>query len=168
MQIDRQTRKERNGRIDHRNLRMSVLAFGGGAHLAAQMMRNELQAIADAEHRLAEAQQRRVGTRRVGVIDRAGSTRKNDAERFVAFNFCKLCRAWEDHGKDILLANAARDQLCVLGTKVKDDDRRGVHVPVYFEVAKVGDEFGCGALNSRHNWMNATSRATWKKSDAAR
>ena len=91
------------------------------------MMRNELQTIADAEHRHAKAENRGVGGGRIGVVDRAGATGEDDADGLMRFGFRRERSAGQDYGEDILLANAAGDELCVLRAKVKDDDRRGVH-----------------------------------------
>src|ERR1700742_1366953 len=95
------------------------------------MMRNELQPIADAQHRLAQSKHGGIGIRRIGVIDRTWATGEDDTERLIALNFRKLRRAGQHDGKDILLANAARDELSVLRAKIQDDDRRGVHALFY-------------------------------------
>ena len=41
-----------------------------GSDLAAQLVGHELQPVADAEHRDAPGPERRIGARRVGVVDR--------------------------------------------------------------------------------------------------
>ena len=130
-------------------------------HLAAQMMRDELQPVADAENGHAQIEHLRIGGRRVRVVHRAGAARQHDADRLVRLNFFKGGGAGQHSGKDVLFADAARDQLRVLRAKVQNDDRLGVHVTCYPELFR-------SLCLRRQNSTNAASRATWKKSDAAR
>src|ERR1700722_4328753 len=118
--MSRQSGEERDCRIDDRNFSVAVLALAGGTHLAAKMVGDELKSVTNAEHRLTQFKNRRIGIRCVGVIDRAGAARQNNAERFVALYFFELRRAGKDYGKDVLLANAAGNELSVLGAKIKD------------------------------------------------
>ena len=51
------------------------------------MMDDEMQAIADAEHGHAQFEQARVGSRRVGVVDRRRPAGENDAEGIAVPGF---------------------------------------------------------------------------------
>ena len=57
---------------DDLDLGVAVLARGCGLDLAAEVVGDELQAVADAEDGDAEREERGVGGGRVGVVDRAG------------------------------------------------------------------------------------------------
>ena len=61
------------------DLGVAVLALVGGAHLAAQLVDHELQAVADAQHRQSEMQHALVRRRRVGVVDGGRPARQDDA-----------------------------------------------------------------------------------------
>ena len=45
----------------------------------------------------------------------------------MRLNFAQRRRAGQHHGEDILLADAARNQLRILRPEVQDDDCLGVH-----------------------------------------
>src|SRR6185437_6062110 len=62
---------------------VTVLAQWRGANLAAKMMHDELEAIADAKDGCAEFEDARVGGRGVGVIDRRGAAGEDDADGLV-------------------------------------------------------------------------------------
>jgi hypothetical protein len=95
-------------------------------------MRDELQAVADAERGQAEFEDGGVGGRRVGVVDRAGSSGEDETEGLLGANLFDGCSAGKDDGEDVLLADAARDELGVLRTEVEDDDRGSVHELFYW------------------------------------
>ena len=109
------------------DLSVSVLALVGGAHFAAQLVHHELQAVADAEHRQSEMQDAVVGRRRVGVIDRRWPARQYDARRMIALDLVQRSVARQDDGEDVEFADAARDELRILGAEVEDDDRLRFH-----------------------------------------
>ena len=109
------------------DLRVAVLALVGGAHLAAQLVHHELQAVADAQHRQSKMQHALVGRRRIGVIDRRRPAGQHDARGMVALDFLERSGAGQDDGEDVLFADAARDELRVLRAEVEDDDRLRFH-----------------------------------------
>ncbi len=113
--------------VDQGDFGVAVLALVGGADLAAEVVRDELQAIADAEHGQAEREDGGVGGWRIAVIDRAGAAGEHDAEGAVGADLLERGGAGQHDGEDVLLADAAGDELCVLGAKIQDDDRLGVH-----------------------------------------
>jgi len=45
----------------------------------------------------------------------------------IAADFIQAGGAWEDDGKDVLFADAARDELRILRAKIEDDDGVGFH-----------------------------------------
>ncbi len=125
---------------------MTVLALRRRAHLAAQVMHDEVQPVANAERRHAHRQHARVGIRRVGIVHRRRPARKNQADRLVGFDFAQRRSAGQHHGKNILLADAARNQLRILRSEIEDDDGLGVHAPVWQGAGR--NVKNCKATNS--------------------
>ena len=125
------------------------------------MMSNELQSIADSEHRHAKSENCGVGSRCIGIVDRAGTAGENQAHRFLRANLFDGGSAGQHHGKDVLFADATRYELCVLGAEVEDDDRGSVHGIVYLtRMASCVVGAFPGTAYARHSWMKATSRTT--------
>ena len=110
---------------------MTVLAKRGRLHLAAQVMDDEMQAVADSEHGHAHLEYAGVGGRRIRVIDRRRAAGENDAERLVGLNFSEGRRAGEHNGEGVLLAYAPGDELGILRTKIENNDCLGVHPLVW-------------------------------------
>ena len=106
---------------------VSILALVGGANFSAQGVHHELKPVTDAEHGYAQFEHAWVRGRRVGVIHRGRAAGKNDADRGIAANFFQAGGAGEHHRKDVLFADAARDELGILRAKVEDDDGLGFH-----------------------------------------
>ena len=104
------------------NFRGAVLPMFRFFDFAAKMLRHELHAVADAQDRHAQMQHAVVSGWCVGVVDGTGATGEYDAGGRVALDFVERSRAREHDGEDILFADAARDELRVLGAKVEDDD----------------------------------------------
>src|SRR5246127_2406627 len=94
-------------------------------------MDDELESVADAENRLAKIEHGRVGGWSIGIINRPGAAGEDDAEGLIGLNFGDGYGAWQHHRKDVLFANATRDQLRVLRAKIEDNDCLGVHVSVW-------------------------------------
>src|SRR5271155_1823109 len=108
--------------IDQADLGVAVFALVGRADLAAQMMDDILQPITNSEDGKTEIENRGIGWGRIGVIDRAGTARKNDADRAVRLNLGDRGSTGKDDGEDVLLSYPPRDQLGVLRAEVEDDD----------------------------------------------
>ena len=107
---------------DHVHLRVAVLARGSRLDPPAQVMHDEVQPVADAEHGNAHRKQRGIGGGRVRVVDRAGAAGKDQPQRSQRANLLDGRGAGQDNGEDVELADAARDQLGVLRAEVQDDD----------------------------------------------
>src|SRR5215469_10715638 len=95
----------------------AVLALVGRAHLSAERVHHELQAVTDAEDRQTEIEQVPIGGWGVFVVDGPRSTRQDNADGIVALDLRELCRARQYDRKNILLADAARDELRILRAK---------------------------------------------------
>jgi len=110
---------------------VAVFAPWGRQHLAAEVMDDEMEAVADTENRGAEFEKLWIGRWGVGVINGRGAAGEDDAERLMLLNFGEGDGAGQDYGEDVELANAAGDELGVLRAKIEDDDCLGVHVLVW-------------------------------------
>ncbi len=113
--------KERRLR-DHFHLRMTVFARRSRLNPPAQVMHDEVQPVADAEHGNVHRKQRRVGGGRVRIVDRAGPAGEDQSQRLECANLLDRRGAGQHHGEDVELADAARDQLGVLRAEVQNDD----------------------------------------------
>src|SRR5262249_419424 len=82
----------------YRNLGAPVFALGAGNDLAAELVRNEMQAVADAKHRQAEAKHTLVSGRSVMIVDGRRPTAQDDARRTVTFDFIQGGCARKDSG----------------------------------------------------------------------
>src|SRR5438067_2621403 len=98
----------------HFYLGMAILARWRGLNAPAQVVHDELQAIADAEYWQLQLQQFWVGCRRVGIVHRARTARKNQALRRERAHLFERGGAGKHHRKDVEFANATRYQLGVL------------------------------------------------------
>jgi len=113
---------QQHGTVEDIHIGVAVFALYAGPHLAAELVRNELQPVANAEHRQPERQHLGVRRRGVGVIHRARPAREDDADRVIAFDLRDGSGARENGGKDVLLANATRNQLRILRAEIKNND----------------------------------------------
>ena len=110
---------------------MAIFALRRRAHFAAHVMDDEVQPVADTEHRQTHIKQPRIGLGRVRVVDRGRAARQNNSNRLVGLDLGQGSRTGQYDGEDILFANAPRYQLRILRAEIKDDDCLGVHVPVW-------------------------------------
>src|ERR1700733_8767939 len=138
--------EERQFFVDDRDFGMSILALAGGTDLASEVVRDELEAVADAKRGEAEIEDLGIGGRRVGIIDRARSPGGGDADGLLRANLLDGGGAGQDDGEDVLLADAAGDQLCVLRAEIENDDRGCVHGIFY--------------LSAREFWIDETGAWT--------
>ena len=107
---------------DDLDLGVAVLARGCGRHAAAEVMRHELQTVADAERRQACREHLRIGLRRSVVVDARRPAREDDALGLQREHALERRGARKHHRKHIQLANSASDELCVLRSEVQNDD----------------------------------------------
>ena len=95
--------------------------------MAAQQMHHQLTAVADAQHRHAPVED--LGVDRGGIlqINAVGAAGKNDALGILCLDDRQVGFIGIDFTVDIVLADAARDQLIVLAAKVQHDDSFMLH-----------------------------------------
>ncbi len=113
---------EEEGLVDDIDLGVAVLAGGRGFDLAAEVVHDELQPVADAEDGDAEREHGGIGGGSIGVIDRARAAGEDDAQRIERAELIERRGAGKHDGEDVELADAARDELGVLRTEVENDD----------------------------------------------
>ena len=122
--------EELAGRIEE-GLSLAVFARGRiarGNDLAAEVVRDELAAIADAEHGHARIKKRGIDVRRVLKIDTVRAAGEDEADGL----HCKKIREGRRVGLHLTVnaafTHAAGDQLVVLTAEVQDNDGLMVHV----------------------------------------
>ena len=107
------------------SLRLAVLpggGVGGGDNPAAQMVSQQLTAVANAQNGHAQREDGRVYLRRAGLIDAAGTAGKDDSDGIFRLNLPQGSGIGQDLAVDAALADAAGDQLIVLPAEVQNDD----------------------------------------------
>ena len=108
-----------------------VFALGSRAHLAAQVVHDEMEAVADAQNRHVKFQHARVGDGGVIVVNRRRTTRKNNSQGMQGLDFGEGRCARQYDGEYILFANTPGNELGVLRTEIEDYDCLGVHSLVW-------------------------------------
>ena len=107
--------------VVHEDLGLAVLTLGGAADVAAQQVHHELAAVADAQHRHAPAEDLGVDGGRILQIDAVGAAGEDDALGVLRLDDGQVRLIGIDLTVDIILADAARDELIVLAAKVQHD-----------------------------------------------
>ena len=118
---------EERRRIRDRDRGVAELALRRRRHFPAERMRHQLHPVADAEHRLAEIEQRRVARRRAGVRDALGPARQDDARRVPCANRFRRRARRPDLRIHRQLAQAPGDELGVLRPEIEHDDGLVAH-----------------------------------------
>ena len=95
--------------------------------MAAQQMHHQLAAVADAQHGHAPAEDLRVDRGGILQVDAVGAAGKNNALGILRLDNRQIGFIGIDVTVDIVLADAARDQLIVLAAKVQHDDSFMLH-----------------------------------------
>ena len=121
LQRPRQAVEQPSGLAD-RHIGMAELAVRRPRQRAAQDLRHELHAVADAEHRHAHLEQRVVAVRRAGLVDAHRPAREDDPGRLPAGNLGGRRAERDDLGIHVQLAEPPRDELGVLRSEVEDQD----------------------------------------------
>jgi hypothetical protein len=85
-------------------------------------MRDEVQAVADTEHRQAQRKHAVVGGRSIVIVNRRRASAQDDAGRPIALDLIQWSGTGQDNGKYFEFADAARNKLGVLRTEVENDD----------------------------------------------
>ena len=101
---------------------MAELPMTRAADLAAEHVGHQLHAIADAEHRRVEVEQRRVALGRALFGDALRSTRENDADWILGAKRLHRRVERDDFGVDRELAQTTSDELCVLRPEIQDEN----------------------------------------------
>ena len=108
-----------------RHVGRAVLAVVGGHDVAAQLAGHQLRPVADAEDGDPPGPDRRVGPRRIGVVDRVPAAGQDDRPGAASLDLLVWRVVRQELGVDVELADAARDQLGELAAEVEDDDGAG-------------------------------------------
>src|SRR5205823_6499895 len=107
---------------DSLDRRVAVLAPRGRRHLAAELVGDQLHAVADPQDGLARLEhgRRRVG--RAGLVDRGRPAREHERPRVEPGQLLRARVRPDQLAVDVALADAPRDQLAVLRAEIDDRD----------------------------------------------
>ena len=110
-------------RLARLELRLAELGRAGALDGAAEVARHELHAVADAERRDAEREDRRVELGRAVRIHRRRAAGEDERGRVPRRDLRGREPVPDELRVDARLAHAPRDQLAVLAAEVDDEDR---------------------------------------------
>ncbi len=126
---------QQRGMAARAHLGIAELAHGAIFHLAAQLRRHGLHAVANAQYRHAGFEHRLRRARRIALHHRIRPAREDDAGGAVVADEIVADIVRIDLGKYPGVTHAARDQLGHLGTEVEDKDFR-MHEKQVFRVIR--------------------------------
>src|SRR5208282_238000 len=122
LKLRRQAAKQRARRVLDGERALAVFAFAALLDLAAKKLGEQLHAVADAEHGSAELKDFFVRQGRIFGIHTGRAAGQDDSPGFQRGNFPRPRVEGQDLRIHVALANAARNDLRVLRTKIKDDN----------------------------------------------
>ena len=105
--------------------REAVFAFGGRDDTAAQLVREQLHAVADAEYRDSALEYPRLGQRCAVLVDGCGPAGEDDALQVEPVDGCAGSGGGDEFAVNVLLADASGDEPAVLRAVVDDGDAFG-------------------------------------------
>ncbi len=106
----------------HGHVRPAVLPAARAGHVSAREMGEKLHAVAEAEHRGAEAEQLGIGGGDALAVDRVGPAGEDDPFGVPLADPLHRARRRMDLAVDMGLAHPARDELGVLRAEIDDED----------------------------------------------
>ena len=115
-------------RARHVQIRAAELADLGLLDATAELVHEQLHAVADAHHRHAQLQQLAVQARRALGVHRRRPARQHDAARLALGDLLERDVVRQQLAEHAALAHPARDQLAVLPAVVEHDDLLGGRV----------------------------------------
>ena len=144
--------------------RAPVLAGPGTGHLPAQLLGDELGAVADPEDRDAGAVDGLVDAGGALHVHRLGPAAEDDPLGLASQHLGDRHVAGHDLGVDVRLADPPGDELCVLGAEVDDEDgverlRRGAQWPIptpWLRCRDLPSVFRAGATMTSAFWNSLT------------
>src|SRR2546425_13071687 len=101
---------------------VAELARGRRGDAAAELVGEELHAVADAEHGQARLEDVSGGERRALVVDGGGAAGEDEAARVEALDVLPGCVVREELAVDVALADSAGYQHAILCPEIEDDD----------------------------------------------
>ena len=124
-------------RLLRAQLRLPELGDAGAVDTAAEIEREQLHAVADAERGNAERKERRIDARRAVRVHRSGPAAEDERVRVPRAYLLGRHGVGHELRVDAALAHAPRDQLRVLPAEV-DDEHRALLGPRLREVQDLG------------------------------
>ena len=105
------------------HFRLAVFAGIAGRHLSAERPRHELCAVAYAEHRHTQPEQRRVTVGRALVIHTVGTAGQDNADRRKGAYFVHVRLAGKHDRIHAALAHTPCDKLLILTAEIENNNR---------------------------------------------
>ena len=91
-------------------------------HFAAERLDHELETVADAQHRDAEAEDGRVAFRGVGLVYARGAAAQDDARGRGGADLFRRGLPGDDPAVDVEFADTPGDELAVLGSEIQHEN----------------------------------------------
>src|ERR1700690_362056 len=110
---------EKRGFFFDIQMRGAILAPLGALHFSAQRVREPVHSVTNSQHGHVKRQHFGIAFRCVGVVHRTGPAGEHDSHGLLRANLLERCRARQDRGKHLLLANPPRNQLRVLTAEIQ-------------------------------------------------
>ena len=130
------------------DISLAVLADRSSLHLAAQKMRHQLGAVADAQHRHAKLEYLCADGCRVRCIHAVRAAGKDDALQVLhGLDFLKAESIWMHLAINIALTHTAGNQLVVLATKVQDNNHFICHY------------LRSSSIHTNHSWADCLRKS---------
>ena len=111
-------------RVVHKQRRLAVFSAACRHDRTAQLLHHQLHAVANTEDRNAQVPNTRITHRSPGLIHGAGAPTEDDPLGLDGLEFFRRGGVTHHQRKHLGFPHAPGDQLRVLGTKIKDHNRR--------------------------------------------
>ena len=101
---------------------LAIFAGVAVRHFTAERLDHELEAVADAQHRDAEAEDGGVAFRGVRLVDARGAAAQDDARGRGGADLFRRSLPGDDPAVDVEFADAPCDELAVLGSEIQHEN----------------------------------------------
>ncbi len=125
----------------------TVLAGVSAGAVGAEMLRDDVHAVADAEHGDAEVEDFVGEVGRAGIVEAGGTTGKDNAAGLQRADFLEGKVIGMDLAIDASLADAPSDELGVLAAKVENQDHENTLQIEYSRPRRSGEEHERSAVH---------------------
>ena len=114
----------------------------------AHRLADQLHAVADAQDRHAQLEDRRIAVRSAGLVNAGRAAGEDDRQRIELADSFRGDVVADDPREGMMLANPARDELDVLGAEIEDEDGSFCRIGIRHERI-----FERGAIRAGSDWL---------------